>query len=306
MVDTLWPWVTFNLFILCMLFIDLKIMHAKSHIVSIKEALYWSLFWICLALGFNVIIYYTSGSEAALNFLTAYLLEKSLSVDNLFVFLLIFEHFHTPAIYLHRVLFLGIVGAIVMRALFIVLGLTLIHWVSGILYIFGLFLMYMGIKMTFKKDNDEKVEENALLRTLRKYLPITKEYVNGHYFIRKDGGLWATPLFLVLISLETADVVFAIDSIPAVFAITLDPFIIYTSNIFAILGLRSLFFALAGIMGLFHYLHYGLGCILIFIGAKMVVGHYITIPVTFTLSTIALCIGVSIGASLLYPQKKTH
>jgi len=299
----IWPWIAFNTFIIIMLLLDLFVLHRDSRVIDVKEAVRWSIFWISLALLFNVLIYFTRGTQDALDFLAAYLIEESLSLDNLFVFILLFSYFRTPPQYLHRVLFFGILGAILMRAFFIIVGLSLISWFSSVLYLFGAFLIYMGFKMAFKNEEDLHPEKNPLLRILRTLIPITKDYVNGNFFVIQEGRRWATPLFVVLIAVETTDVIFAIDSIPAVFAITLDPFIVYTSNIFAVLGLRSIFFALAGAMGLFHFLHYGLAVVLIFVGIKMMIGHFIEIPILMTLGVIAICIGGSIVASLWLPKK---
>lgn len=299
-----WVWILFNLFILILIIFDLFVLHRGSKVIKIKDAILVSGFWISLALAFNVLIYHYLGPEAGLNFLTGYLIEKSLSVDNIFVFLLLFKYFHTPKEYQYSVLFWGILGAIVMRAAFIYFGLALItnfHWV---LPLFGTFLVYSGIKMAFSHDEEVHPENNPALRLLKKVFPMTQTYENGRFFVNNDGKWFATPLLAVLVAVETTDLIFALDSIPAIMAITLDPFIIYTSNIFAILGLRSLYFALAGTMDLFHHLHYGLAAILSFVGFKMIAADYMEIPISWTLLFIFTTLLVSIGASLVFKKKK--
>ena len=297
-------WIGFSVFILTMLVLDLGVFHRKSHIVELKEALLWSGAWIALALLFNVAVYFFRGYDAALKFLTGYLLEKSLGVDNLFVFLLIFSYFRTPSDYQHKVLFWGIIGAIVMRALFIITGISLIHRFHWIMYLFGLFLVITGAKLACEKDKEVHPEKNPVLRLFRKLMPVTHEYENGKFFIRKDSRLWATPLFVVLLAVESTDVVFAMDSIPAILGITTDPFIVYTSNIFAILGLRSIYFALAGLMRMFHHLHYGLSVILVFIGVKMLIAEFFKIPITVALGVIVIVLVCSVIASLIWPEAK--
>ncbi len=295
--------ILFGLFILAMLALDLGVGHKKSHVVSFKEAVGWSAIWIALALLFNLLIYVWRGPEIALQFLAGYLIEESLSVDNLFVFLLIFKYFHVPSLYLHRVLFWGILGAIVMRALFIAAGIALVtrfHWA---IYLFGAFLVFTGIKMAFQKDKELKPELNPVLRLFRHTFPVSDRYEDGRFFIKQGGRFMATPLFIVLLFVETTDVIFAVDSIPAVFAITLDPFIVYTSNIFAILGLRSLFFVLAGMMEKFHYLQYGLSAILVFVGFKMFLSDIYKIPIGIALGVLAAILAVSILASHLRSRK---
>lgn len=270
-----------------------------------KEALLWSAFWISIALIFNVGIYYCCGYEAALSFFTGYLIEKSLSVDNLFVFLMIFSYFKTPSHLQHKVLFWGILGAICMRALFISAGIVLIHYFEGILYIFALFLIYAGIGMLFKKDENEvNPKQNPVIKWIQKTLPITKDYAGNKFFVRHVSGISATPLFVVLVAIEISDVIFALDSIPAILAITRDPFIVYTSNILAILGLRSLFFALAHLISLFHYLNYALSFILTFIGIKMLLADFILIPTLMALGVTFLSLGIAIIFSILYPKHK--
>lgn len=304
MLHDLLPWILFNLFIVLMLALDLLVFHRKAHAVSMKEAICWTAFWIGLALLFNVYIYYTRGLEAALSFLTGYLIEKSLSVDNLFVFLLIFKYFNTPVQSLHKVLFWGVLGAIILRALFIWFGIVLIanfHW---IIYLFGAFLVVMGIKLWQEKDKEIHPERNLILRLFSYWFPFTKDYVNDRFFVVRNSKYYATPLFAVLIAIETTDVIFAVDSIPAILAITLDPFIVYTSNIFAILGLRSLYFVLSHIMTLFHYLHYGLSVILVFIGMKMLFVDFVKIPTLVALGIVFFVLLASIVLSLIYPVDK--
>jgi tellurite resistance protein TerC len=303
----LW-WVLFNLFVMAMLMLDLFVFHKKAHEVKMKEAMLWSAFWIALALTFNVAIWIVKGHHAAMQFLAGYLLEKSLSVDNLFVFLLIFSYFKVSKTYQHEVLFWGILGALVMRAIFIVVGIELIHRFHWIIYFFGAFLVFTGFKLFFEKDKEIHPEKNFMLRFFKRFMPVTHEYEGGKFFIKRSGKMFATPLFIVLLVVETTDVVFATDSIPAIIAVTRDPFLVYTSNVFAILGLRALYFALSGMMEMFHYLHYGLGAILIFIGVKMLIEHWYAMPIPVALGTIATILTLSIGASILWPKiaKETH
>ena len=297
-------WVIFNLFVIAMLVLDLNVFHRNTHEIRVKEALWWSAFWIALALLFNAGIYIFRGSEAALRFLTGYLLEKSLSVDNLFVFLLIFNYFKVPAKYQHKTLFWGIAGALIMRTVFIFCGVALLERFEWIMYVFGAILVFSGVKLA--KDDEKEVDpsKNIILRIFRKFVPVSEEFEGDKFFIRRAGKFLATPLFIVLLVVESTDVVFAVDSIPAILAITLDTFIIYTSNVFAILGLRALYFALAGMMDLFHLMHYGLGAILVFIGIKMLLHHYVVIPIAFTLAVIAIVLTASILASIAFPKHK--
>jgi tellurite resistance protein TerC len=288
-----------------MLVLDLTVFHRSAHTIKFKEAIAWSIFWISLAAIFAVIVYYWRGKETALDFTTGYLIEESLSVDNLFVFLLIFKFFKVPGDYQHKVLFWGIIGALVMRFVFIIAGVALINRFHWIIYIFGAFLVFTGVNLFKQHGSDVKPENNPVLRGFRKLMPVTKDYVGGRFFVRKP-GLYATPLFLVLIVIETTDVVFAADSIPAILAITQDPFIVYTSNVFAILGLRSLYFALAGMMELFHYLHYGLAVILTFIGVKMLISHFYHLPTTMALGVVAGVLAISVAASLAFPKRESH
>ena len=300
---SLWWWVGFNVFVLAMLAVDLLVFHRKPHEVSFKEALIWSGVWIGLALTFNAGIYFLQGKQLALEFLTGYLIEKSLSVDNIFVFLMIFACFKVPAKYQHEVLFWGILGALLMRAGFIAGGVALIKNFHWIIYVFGAFLIFTGIKMALDKDKEIHPEKSLVLRLFRKIMPVTKDYEGGKFFVRKGKRTFATPLFVVLIVVETTDVIFAVDSIPAILAITQDPFIVYTSNVFAILGLRALYFDLAGIIQLFHYLHYGLSAILAFVGTKMLIVDFYKIPIGLSLAVVAALLSLSVGASILWPKK---
>ena len=295
-------WIAFATIVLVMLALDLGVFHRKAHVVRLREALVWSALWITLSLLFNLWIYAQLGPQAALDFFTAYLIEKSLSIDNIFVFLLIFSYFQVPPQFQHRVLFWGIVAALLMRALFIGAGLALIAKFDWILYVFGAFLVYTGIKMAVRREGEIHPERNPVLRLFRRFFPVTNEYHEASFLVRMDGRYAATPLLVVLLVVETTDVIFAVDSIPAVLAITVDPFIVYTSNVFAILGLRALYFALAGIMELFHYLHYGLSAILIFVGVKMIVAHVYEVPTVLALAFIALTMVISIVASMMYPR----
>jgi tellurite resistance protein TerC len=297
-------WVLFNIFVLAMLALDLGVFHRKAHEVKLREALIWSGVWIVLALLFNLLIYFLRGTQSALEFLTGYLIEKSLSMDNIFVFILIFSYFRIPAVYQHKVLFWGIIGALIMRAIFIALGITLIEKFHFIIYIFGAFLIITGIRMALQKDKEIHPERNPVVKLFRRFMPITDSYDDGIFFKKTDGRLFATPLFITLIIVETTDLIFAVDSIPAILAITIDPFIVYTSNVFAILGLRALYFALAGIMKLFHHLHYGLSAILVFVGIKMILTDVFKIPITLSLAIIAVILLISVVASLIYPKKE--
>jgi tellurite resistance protein TerC len=301
--QTLW-WIIFNLFVLAMLVLDLKVFHRDAHEVKIREALMWSAFWIGLALVFNVGIYIFRGSEDALEYLTGYLIEKSLSVDNIFVFLLIFSYFRVSAQYQHKILFWGILGALIMRAILIFAGVALIERFHWIIYVFGAFLIFTGIKLAFEKDKEIEPEKNPALLFVRRFIPVTERFEGDRFFIRRAGRLFATPLFLVLVVVETTDVIFALDSIPAILAITTDPFIVYTSNVFAILGLRALYFALAGLLQLFHYLHYGLSAILVFVGIKMLVSDIYHIPVGAALGVVGGILVLSVVASMIWPA--TH
>jgi len=296
-------WILFNLFVVAMLVLDLGILNRRSRRVSFREALAWSGVWIALAVAFAVLELFWHGRAQALQFVTGYVIELSLSVDNLFVFLVIFRYFKVPDQHQHKVLFWGILGALLMRGVFIVAGVGLIHRFNWITYTFGALLVYSGLKLLRQGETEIHPEKNPVLRLFGRIVPVTKEYVGGQLFTRSN-GLYATPLFVVLLVVETSDILFAVDSIPAVLAITLNAFIVYTSNVFAILGLRSMYFALAGVMDLFHYLHYGLSVVLIFIGLKMLGSHYVNIPTGWALVVVLLVLGASIFASLLNPKKK--
>ncbi len=301
---SLWLWAGFNLFILAMLALDLGVFHRKSHEISVREATVWSLVWVSLALLFNAGLWYFRGSQPALEFLTGYLIEKSLSIDNIFVIALIFSYFSVPAKYQHRVLFWGILGALVMRAAFIFAGTALLAQFHWIIYVFGAFLIFTGIKMALVRDSGIHPEHNPLLKLIRRVMPVTNDYQQDHFFVRQAGRWAATPLFLVLVLVETTDLVFAVDSIPAIFAVTRDPFIVYTSNVFAILGLRSLYFVLAGVMGKFRYLKLGLSAILVFVGVKMTLVEIYKIPSGLSLGVIATILTVAVVASLLKSRRE--
>ncbi|MBK7375993.1 MAG: TerC family protein [Ferruginibacter sp.] len=292
--NNIWSWILFNAFVLLMLAIDLGLFHRQSKKVTFKEAITWSVIWITLAMIFNVWIYFSMGERPALEFLTGYLVEKSLSVDNIFVFVLLFSFFKVPDIYRHRVLFWGVIGALIMRAIFIAVGALLIAKFHWIVYLFGIFLVYTGYMMFKKSAADMHPEDNLLVRWFIKRGKVTSEYHGKKFFVTLEGKQLATPLFLCLLSIEFTDLIFAVDSIPAIFAITNDPFIVYTSNVFAILGLRSLYFALEGIISRYPYLRYGLAIILIFIGFKMLLVDIYKIPVIASLGFIALVLIISV------------
>jgi tellurite resistance protein TerC len=301
--DTVGLWIGFNLLVVALLAIDLGVFHRRAHVVSIKEATLWSIIWIALALSFNLAVYFWQGSETALEFFTGYLLEKSLSVDNLFVFVLIFAAFQVPALYQHRVLFWGVLGALVMRGLFIVIGAALLEQFHWIIYVFGVFLIFTGIRMATHRDEELHPEQNPVVQWVRRFLPMTTGYEETRFVVRRAGKVLGTPLLLVLLVVETTDVVFAVDSIPAIFAITRDPFIVYTSNVFAILGLRALYFVLAGAVAKFYYLKVGLSAILVFVGAKMALSDFYKIPVTLSLGVIATILIAAILASMWRAQR---
>lgn len=302
--EQMFLWVGFNLFVLAMLALDLFVFNRTAHEVKVKEALIWSGVWIALALMFNVGVYILAGKQSALEFLTGYLIEKSLSMDNIFVFILIFLYFKVPAKYQHKVLFWGILGALVMRAGFIAGGIALIKNAHWIIYVFGAFLIFTGIKMIMDKDKEIHPEKNVVLKLFHKIMPVTRTFDEGKFFIKKEGRTLATSLFVVLLVVETTDLIFAVDSIPAILAITHDPFIVYSSNVFAILGLRALYFALAGMMHRFHYLHYGLSAILIFVGGKMLASDIYKIPIGISLAIVIVMLIGSVAASLLWPEKE--
>jgi tellurite resistance protein TerC len=301
--DRLILWIAFNIFILGILAIDLGVFHRTAHKVSLREASVWSVVWVSLAMFFNLAIYYLWGAEKALEFLAGYLIEKSLSVDNIFVFLMIFSYFAVPAVYQHRVLFWGILGALIMRAIFIAAGTALLNAFDWAIYFFGGFLIVTGVKMLLAGDQKLEPEKNPAVRLLRHVMQVSEKYHGQSFFVRLNGRLWATPLLVVLVVVETTDVIFAVDSIPAIFAVTQDPFIVYTSNVFAILGLRAMYFLLAGIMEMFCYLRVGLSFVLCFVGAKMLLVDFYKIPIGMSLGVVASILILSVLASLL-PQRK--
>jgi tellurite resistance protein TerC len=302
-IDSIWLWVGFNLFVLVLLVLDLGVFHRNSHTVSVKEALMWSTVWITLALTFNAGLYLFGGPEPALQFFTGYLIEKSLSVDNIFIFVLLFTYFRVPAAYQHRVLFWGIIGALLMRGTLIALGAVLLEQFHWILYLFGAFLIFTGIRMGLHKETEVHPEQNPLLKLVRRVVPVTSNYEHDRFFIRRAGQVMVTPLLLVLLVIETTDLVFALDSIPAIFAVTQDPFIVYTSNVFAILGLRSLYFVFAHIVDKFYYLKIGLAVILSYVGVKMVLADIYPIPTFLSLAFIAVVLTIAIIASVIRTRR---
>jgi tellurite resistance protein TerC len=296
-------WIGFSLFILFMLSLDLGLFNRKAHAIKYREAAIWSTVWITLAMIFAGIVFWYQGTDLGLKFLTGYVIELSLSVDNLFVFLLIFSFFKVPTKVQHRVLFWGVLGALVMRLTMIFIGATLINRFHWIIYLFGVFLVYTGIKMFRQEDTDIQPEENPIVRAVTRYIPITRHYEDQKFFTRVDGKLTGTLLLLVLIIVEVTDLVFAVDSIPAIFAITTNTFIVYTSNVFAILGLRSMYFLLAGVVEKFQYLRMGLAIVLTFIGVKMLIeAFHIVIPVWISLVVVASVLLTSVAASILWPK----
>jgi len=296
-------WISFAVFVIIMLVLDLFVFHKKTHEIKIKEALIWSAVWISLALLFNTGIYFWFGKVKALEFLTAYVIEKSLSVDNLFVFIMIFGYFKVKAQYQHKILFWGILGALVLRAIFIWAGISLIHNFHWIIYVFGVFLIYTGIKIPFEKEKEFEPEKNPLVRLFKKFMPVSNENHGDKLFVKVNSKTVATSLFITLIIIEFSDLIFAVDSIPAVLAISDDTLIVYTSNVFAILGLRSLYFALAGIVKYFRLLNYGLAAILVFVGVKMCISGFYKVPVGISLFTILGLLIISVLASILIPVK---
>jgi tellurite resistance protein TerC len=296
-------WILFNLFVLVMLALDLGLFNRRAHTVKLREAIAWSLMWITLAAAFAVLVYFWHGRTATLEFVTGYVLELSLSVDNLFVFILLFRYFKVAPAHQHKVLFWGILGALVMRGVFILAGVGLIrrfHWIT---YLFGALLLYSGIKLFHSDSAGVHPEKNPVLRAFRRWMPVTEDYQGDRFFVRR-AGLYATPLLVVLVVIETTDLMFAVDSIPAILAITLNAFIVYTSNVFAILGLRSMYFALAGMMEMFQYLHYGLSLVLIFVGGKMLLSHYYRIPTEIALAVVGSVLLIAVLASMIKPKKK--
>ncbi|MBK6768494.1 MAG: TerC family protein [Ardenticatenales bacterium] len=304
MADNIWFWVAFNAFVLVLLALDLGVFHRTAHEVSVREAAAWSAFWISLALVFNGVLYLWQGSEVALQFLTGYLIEKSLSIDNIFVFVLIFGALGVPKMYQHRVLFWGIVSALVLRGAMIGLGAVLIQRFHWLLYVFGAFLIGTGIKMAFQKARKLDPEMSLVVRLARRVVPVSSGYDGQHFLTRINGRRAVTPLFLALLLVEVTDLIFAVDSIPAIFAVTTDPFLVYTSNVMAILGLRSLYFLLAGVVDRFHLLKLGLALVLVFVGTKMVVADVFKVPTALSLGVIAVLIGGSVAASLAFPKRE--
>lgn len=293
-------WIGFNIFVLLMLALDLGVFHRKSKEIPVKEAFLWTGFWILLAFIFNVIVFYTQGTEKAFEFFTGYLIEKSLSVDNIFVIILIFSYFQVPAAHQHKVLFWGILGALVMRGAFIFAGVELIARFHWLIYIFGGFLVYTGIKIVSSGDMKIEPEKNPVIKLSRRFFSVTDNFEGDKFFVIKDGKKWATPLFLVLLLIESTDLIFAVDSIPAILAVSDDAFIVYTSNVFAILGLRSLYFALAGIERYFKYLKYGVSAILVFVGIKMAIIDFYKIPIEISLAFIFVALTLATLASMQF------
>ncbi|MEP6619495.1 MAG: TerC family protein [bacterium] len=299
----IWFWVGFVAFVLAMLSIDLGVFNRTPHVVRAREALTWTAVWVCLALLFAGGLAIHAGPPAALTFLTGYVIEESLSVDNIFVIVLIFQYFAVPAQFQHRVLFWGILGALVMRGLFIGLGAALLARFEWIIYIFGALLVITGVRMAIKQDEEFDGDHNPVVRFVRRFLPLTAGFRGKHFMVLESGRRFATPLLLVLVLVEATDLIFAIDSIPAIFGITRDPFLVFTSNIFAVLGLRSLFFLLATVVTKFYLLKYGLAIILTFVGAKMLTEPWLHIPILASLGVVVVVLAGSIAASLRWPQK---
>ena len=297
-------WGGFTAFILAMLALDLGVFHRTSHEVRFKEALSWTFVWIALALVFNAGVYHWFGAQKGMEFLTGYIIEKALSVDNVFVFLVIFSVFAVPAKYQHRVLFWGVLGALVMRAIFIFAGAALLQRFHWVIYIFGALLVATGIKLLVQRNEEVDPEKNPIFRFFKRIIPATRDYHDAKFFIRENGKLLATPLFMVLVAVEASDLVFAVDSIPAIFAVTSDPFIVYTSNVFAILGLRALYFCLAGVLEKFHLLKVGLAFVLVFVGTKMLIIDIYKIPIGLSLVIVTLLLAGSIAASFIWPKRE--
>lgn len=295
-------WTGFSLFVVAMLALDLGVFHRRAHVVKTREAIAWTVVWITLALIFNAGVWHFFGSQRALEFLSGYLVEKSLSVDNLFVFIVIFSYFSVPSELQHRVLFWGVLGALVMRALFIGIGAVLLQNFHWVIYPFGILLLWTGGKLFFQRSSEVRPHESPFVRLFQKWMPFSSEYSGSRFFVIKNGKRFGTPLLLALITIEVTDVIFAVDSIPAIFAITSDPFIVFSSNIFAILGLRSLYFALKSVMDRFHYLRIGLAVILSFIGTKMLLTEVVKIPIIVSLVVIACVLALSVLMSIIYPK----
>ncbi len=303
-------WTVFNVAVAALLLLDLFVINRKAHVIHLGEAIAWSIFWVCLALGFIAGVYFWKGRPLALETLTGYIVELSMSVDNLFVFLVLFTYFQVPPRHQHRLLFWGIVGAVLMRALFILAGVTLFERVEWIIYLFGAFLIYTGLKMAFKSEEQVHPEKNPILRLARKVLRVTPEYVEGHFVTRREGRLFATPMLVVLLVIESTDVIFATDSVPAVIGVMKqaarsDAFLVYASNILAVLGLRAMYFALAGLIEKFHLLHYGLAAILIFVGVRMCIPDSYDIQTQWALGVILGLLAASVVGSLLFPKRQS-
>jgi len=304
MTEPIWAWGVFLLAVLFMLALDLGVFHKKAHTVSFKEAAVWSVVWVVVALVVNGIVWAWLGHQKALEFFTGYLVEKALSADNIFVFAVLFNYFAVPPEYRHRVLFWGVLGAIVFRLTFILAGTALLKKFHWVVYVFGLIVIVSGIKLLLRKDEEIDPERNPVLRLARKFLPITPNYQGQKFFVRLSGKLYATPLTLVLLVVESTDIVFAVDSIPAIFAITRDPFIVFTSNVCAVLGLRALYFLLEGMMRLFRYLDEGLAVILVFIGVKMLVSEFYKIPTWVALGFVAVVLAITTALSLMAERRE--
>lgn len=304
--ETFWLWVIFNIVVIGLLVLDLGIFHRKSHAVSVKEAAIWSLVWISLALLFNASIYLFSGPDKALQFLTGYLIEKSLSVDNIFIFVLIFTSLSVPVAYQHRILFWGVLGALLMRGLLILAGVALLETFHWVFYIFGAFLIFTGLRMVISKEKEVQPEKNPALRLVRRLIPVTEIYEKDHFFVRHAGKLMGTPMLLTLVVIEITDLIFALDSIPAIFAVTNDPFIVYTSNVFAILGLRSLYFVFAGAVEKFYYLKIALAIILTSVGLKMLIADWYEVPSWLSLLIIVLVLSTALLASYIRARREAH
>ena len=299
-------WIIFLVTMVVALVLDLGVFHRKSHTVSLKEALLESLAWISVSLLFNVWIYFSQGPQAGLEFLTGYLVEKSLSVDNIFVFLIIFQSFKVPAKSQHKVLFYGVVGALIMRAIFVLAGVELLQYFHSVIYVFGAILLITGLRMFFPGQRTTKPDQNWLVRAARRFVSVTDDHEGQSFFVKRAGKWNATPLLMALIAVEAMDIIFAVDSVPAVLAITRNTFIVYSSNAFAILGLRALYFALAGILPKFRFLHQGLAVILFFVGGKMVLSEWVPISAILSLAIIAGILGATVAASLLFPNRNDH